>query len=190
MRNTGNRFIPGIRIEVKEEEPEEKVISSVEKMPIPGKGSDANILDKISGIRVTTEEFRRDENMPTNGNTVDDDDYSDTDGKTGADADDNDVDESFVVSTSKFFILSFFLSLPSLFPLFLILSFLIFSLYFSLPSHSSFPLLIHIFSFHFPSHSLSTFPLSFSPFCFPLSLSSVLSSLLYLSLSNYGALFL
>ena len=44
MRLTGNKFIPGIRIEVKEDEPEEKK---------PGK---VEILDQLAGLKISTTE--------------------------------------------------------------------------------------------------------------------------------------
>ena len=103
MRNIGRRFIPGIRIEVKEDEPDEKVAPTNGHGLGPGHGS---ILDKISGIRVTTEEIQRDNDdtdtdvdvsnlSTTNGGVVDGDDDAD-----GNDAvNDNDVDESFVIPT-------------------------------------------------------------------------------------------
>ena len=100
MRNIGRRFIPGIRIEVKEDEPEEKV------GPANGVGG---ILDKISGIRVTTQEIQRDSDditvsdfASTNGKVDDGDDDDDNDDNNGVMTcnDDADVNESFVIPTS------------------------------------------------------------------------------------------
>ncbi len=48
MRLTGNKFIPGIRIEVKEDEPEDKKTGKVE------------ILDKLSGLKISTTEIQND----------------------------------------------------------------------------------------------------------------------------------
>ena len=102
MRNIGRRFIPGIRIEVKEDEPEEKI------GPANGGGG---ILDKISGIRVTTQEIQRDSDditvsdfASTNGKVDDGDDVDDNVDSNGVtfngSNDDADVNESFVIPTS------------------------------------------------------------------------------------------
>ena len=101
MRNIGRRFIPGIRIEVKEDEPEEKVGPA---------NSVGGILDKISGIRVTTQEIQRDSDditvsdfASTNGKVDDEDvdDNVDSNGVTfNGSNDDADVNESFVIPTS------------------------------------------------------------------------------------------
>ena len=50
MRLTGKKFIPGIRIEVKEDEPEEKNVEKNETKD--------GILDKLSSISISTVEFQ------------------------------------------------------------------------------------------------------------------------------------
>ena len=50
MRLTGKKFIPGIRIEVKEDEPEEKTVQKNETKD--------GILDKLSSISISTVEFQ------------------------------------------------------------------------------------------------------------------------------------
>jgi len=91
MRNTGNRFIPGIRIEVKEEEPEAEIIFENLKSSNPANGTTAGngILDKLVGIHVTTEEIPTDDNGVTSLR-----DDADVDNDANGD---DDVEESFVV---------------------------------------------------------------------------------------------
>jgi hypothetical protein len=62
MRLTGNKFIPGIRIEVKEDEPEVKNYQNGSDQ-IPGSctSSENGILSKLSGISISTEEVEVDE---------------------------------------------------------------------------------------------------------------------------------
>ena len=50
MRVTGKKFIPGIRIEVREDEPEEKTVQKNETKD--------GILDKLSTISISTVEFQ------------------------------------------------------------------------------------------------------------------------------------
>ena len=88
MRNTGHRFVPGIRIEVKEEEPEEEIIFQNFKASNAGNGtSNGNaILDKLVAIEVTTEE------VPSNDTNV-----TPVDVHNDVNDDDDDVEESFIV---------------------------------------------------------------------------------------------
>ena len=77
MRLTGNKFIPGIRIEVKEDEPEEKK---------PGK---VEMIDQLAGLKISTTE-------------VHDEAEEDLRPPADADATEGDADQEYSYETESF----------------------------------------------------------------------------------------